>query len=243
MRNFKLAISFLTCIPVVVMDVDDESWLNSMIYYPLCGYIIAVVVLIPLYLIKYFFISNPVVLAALAVIFLAYITRGLHIDGLADICDGFFCPVSPNRRMEIIKDSRVGSFGVIGICLLFLMKFAVLYVIIQSGHMFYLLPVIVFSRFIIVFLAFIGKSISNKGLGQKIIGNISIKMLIISFICILPCFFFSWKSVLAFIIILLFAYTLNLRSKKLIGGINGDVLGAACEVSEVIVLLVLSFWM
>ncbi|HJO93046.1 MAG TPA: adenosylcobinamide-GDP ribazoletransferase [Victivallales bacterium] len=243
MKNFKLAISFLTCIPVVVMDADDKSWLKSMIYYPFCGYIIGILVLIPLYLIKYFLISNPIVLAGLAVLILAYITRGLHIDGLADICDGFFCPASRNRRMEIMKDSRVGSFGVIGICLLFLIKFAVLYVIIYSGHMFYLLPAIVFSRFAMVFLAFIGRSASSHGLGQKIIGNVTPKILIISFICTIPCFFFSFKTLLAFVLMVLFLYVLNLKSKKLIGGINGDVLGASCELSEVIILLVLCFWL
>ncbi|MCP4179664.1 MAG: adenosylcobinamide-GDP ribazoletransferase [bacterium] len=243
MKNFKLAISFLTCLPVVVMDVDDESWLKSMVYYPLCGYIVGIIVLIPLYLIKYFLISNSIVLSALAVLFLAYITRGLHIDGLADICDGFFCPVSSKRRMEIMKDSRVGSFGVIGICLLFIIKFAVLYVVIYSGHMFYLLPAIVFSRFSMIFLAFIGKSISNHGLGQKIIGKLPGNILIISFISTIPCFFFSWKSVLAFILMLIFVYIFNLKSKKLIGGVNGDVLGAACEISEVLILFALCFWL
>lgn len=54
------------------------------------------------------------------------LSGGLHLDGLADTCDGVFCLASPDRRLEIMRDSRIGSFGAIAIALDLLLRYAVL---------------------------------------------------------------------------------------------------------------------
>src|SRR5205807_9205305 len=62
--------------------------------------------------------------AALLLVALVLLTGGLHLDGLMDSCDGLFGGRTPERRLEIMRDSRVGSFGVLGGVCALLLKFA-----------------------------------------------------------------------------------------------------------------------
>src|SRR5205807_2813463 len=64
------------------------------------------------------------VVAAVLVVALVLLTGGLHLDGLMDSCDGLFGGRTPERRLEIMRDSRVGSFGVLGGVCALLLKFA-----------------------------------------------------------------------------------------------------------------------
>ena len=64
--------------------------------------------------------------AALLVAVLAVATRGLHLDGLMDVCDGLFGGYTPERRLEIMRDSHVGAFAVLGAVSLLLLKYGAL---------------------------------------------------------------------------------------------------------------------
>ena len=64
--------------------------------------------------------------AALMLFVLSAVTRGLHLDGLMDVCDGIFGGHTPERRLEIMKDPHVGAFGVVGLVLILLLKFGAL---------------------------------------------------------------------------------------------------------------------
>ena len=66
------------------------------------------------------------VAAGLVVLLLELATRGLHLDGLMDTCDGYFSGAPRERALEIMKDSRVGAMGVTGVVLLLIVKVAAL---------------------------------------------------------------------------------------------------------------------
>ncbi|MBI2886327.1 MAG: adenosylcobinamide-GDP ribazoletransferase [Chloroflexi bacterium] len=69
----------------------------------------------------------PAVASALLLLLLLAITGGLHLDGLADTCDGFFhAAIAPARRLEIMRDSRVGGYGVAGVVSLVLVQYSAL---------------------------------------------------------------------------------------------------------------------
>ena len=68
--------------------------------------------------------GNPLLAGAAAVIVNAMVTGGLHLDGLMDTCDGIFGGHTRERALEIMRDSRVGSFGVLGGCAAVLLRFA-----------------------------------------------------------------------------------------------------------------------
>ena len=68
----------------------------------------------------------PALTAALLVAVSAVATRGLHLDGLMDVCDGLFGGYTPERRLEIMRDSHVGAFAVLGASCLLLLKYGAL---------------------------------------------------------------------------------------------------------------------
>lgn len=64
--------------------------------------------------------------AALLLATLTLVTRGLHLDGLMDVCDGLFGGYTPQRRLEIMRDSHVGAFAVVGAASLLILKYGAL---------------------------------------------------------------------------------------------------------------------
>lgn len=68
------------------------------------------------------FVFPPLVAGVTTLIVWVVLTGGLHLDGLADCCDGLLASVSAERRLEIMKDPQIGAFGVIGLILILLLK-------------------------------------------------------------------------------------------------------------------------
>jgi adenosylcobinamide-GDP ribazoletransferase len=68
----------------------------------------------------------PLAAGVLTLIIWVLLTGGLHLDGLADCCDGLFVSADKERRLEIMKDPRMGAFGVIGLILVLMLKAAAL---------------------------------------------------------------------------------------------------------------------
>src|SRR3989440_4047298 len=91
-------------------------------YFPLVGLLLAL--LLWLLVLVFAPLVPQLVLAALLVAALVILTGGLHLDGLMDSCDGLFGGSTRERKLEIMRDSRVGSFGVLGAVCILLLKFA-----------------------------------------------------------------------------------------------------------------------
>ena len=138
-----------------------------------------------------------------------------------------------------MHDSRVGSFGVVGLVLLLLIKFVSLSVILKTGNYLEISAVIVFARFFIVLLAMISAYPEEKGIGKFVIGRISRKNVLLSLLFILPCLF-NLKMIIVALLLLLPVLLLRFVSNKLIGGVTGDVLGACCEICETFGFLILA---
>jgi adenosylcobinamide-GDP ribazoletransferase len=124
-RRLALALTFLTGLPVPVRgEVDDADLWASMGWYPLVGLglgaaawgaFAGLTAMLP-----------QLVAAALVVALLEVATRGLHMDGLMDTCDGYFSGAPRERALEIMKDSRAGAMGVVGAVLVLIVKVAAL---------------------------------------------------------------------------------------------------------------------
>jgi adenosylcobinamide-GDP ribazoletransferase len=120
-----LALQFLTAVPFPVGVPADPSHLGrALALFPLVGAIIGLT-LGGLDALLRLALPSPLA-SALVLIVAALLTGGLHLDGLMDACDGLFGGRTVERRLEIMRDSRVGAFGVIGGVLLLLLKYAAL---------------------------------------------------------------------------------------------------------------------
>jgi cobalamin 5'-phosphate synthase/cobalamin synthase len=125
LRSLTLAITFLTGIPLPVRgEVKPAELWRSMGWYPLVGLALGAAAwgvyaglleLLP-----------GLVAAALVVLLLELVTRGLHMDGLMDTADGVFSGAARERALEIMKDSSVGAMGVLAAVLIVVLKVAAL---------------------------------------------------------------------------------------------------------------------
>ena len=125
MTPFLAALSFLTVFPVAGKRVLTQREISdSRVYYPVVGLLIGLLLLgIERGASEVF---PPYLTAALLLVALIVLTRGLHLDGFMDICDGLFGGYTAERRLEITKDSHVGAFAVVGVVGLLLLKYGAL---------------------------------------------------------------------------------------------------------------------
>src|SRR6185437_14480691 len=105
-----LAWSFLTVLPAPTTDASPRSLATSLAFFPIVGVGLGALLGCAGLLLDRVLPAGPV--AALIVGAEIYLTGGLHFDGLMDTADGVFGGRTRERRLEIMRDSRVGSFGV-----------------------------------------------------------------------------------------------------------------------------------
>lgn len=234
-KGLILAIQFLTRIPInIPVDFNGENLSRSTFFFPLTGMIIGSIS----GLIYYLFASiNKEVTAFLIVTSIIIVTGGLHLDGISDTFDGFFSARKKERVLEIMKDSRVGTFGVAVVVLAILLKYIVisnlegqvpLYLALSCGN----------GRLMAAIIMSFAKNARPGGIGDMFSSSNPRKYALsggvfytIMTILINPIF------IVPIITSLLSALIIIYKSYKIIGGFTGDVLGASIEISEIISLL------
>lgn len=242
MKSLRFALSLLTTVPSGFKDKPDEKiWLNSVYFFPLCGYILAVFCVVPFFALSEIFYISDIIEAIGITTLLFLLTGGLHLDGFADSCDALLCSASPERRIEILHDSRLGAFASIGLILLLSTKISALFVLVREKEYLGIFCMIVIARFMMIVLIKIGRFYKfEKGMGREIIGRISWWTLLVTFLYSAPCIFISLKISIISAILLVIIFYLNYRVKSKLGGISGDILGASVELCETLGLVLLT---
>ena len=124
-RLILVAIQFLTRIPVPSFNHYDPQWLHqSSRYFPAVGLLIGVLCAGVFWLGSILF--TPLVAAVISTAFGIKLTGAFHEDGLADSCDGLGGGLTRERTLEIMKDSRLGTYGVLGLVSALLLKISLL---------------------------------------------------------------------------------------------------------------------
>jgi adenosylcobinamide-GDP ribazoletransferase len=235
-RIFFTALMFYTRIPCPKWVDHDAEYINkSTRYFPLIGYIVGGAS-------AFIFIACSFVLSKEVSLILSFIasvliTGAFHEDGFADVCDGFGGGWTKEKILEIMKDSRVGAYGVIGLILLFLFKFLLLQSIATNLLPLVILTSHVFSRYCAVtFIATHNYVRENEDAKAKPVAKgMNLKNLIVASIFGLGAFLI-FKSALVFVLIIpvyVVKIYLGYYFKKWIGGYTGDCLGATQQICEV----------
>src|SRR5215216_473456 len=127
MRSLRVAFGLMTTLPFIPSPQgklpDDWSAGDSgraSIWYPFVGLVIGALTWLAWK--GTIFAFPPLIGGVLTLMVWAALTGGLHLDGLADCCDGLLASTTVERRLEIMKDPHVGAFGVIGLILVLLLK-------------------------------------------------------------------------------------------------------------------------
>lgn len=237
-NQFGTALSFLTVfrLPFTSLrEMTSEDLAQSFSFFPLVGFLLGAccsgtgVLLcdgVP-----------PLLLAVLITALSAILTRGLHLDGLGDLADGVGGGYTPQRRLEIMKDSRAGAFGVLAISLAVAFKIAAINTLVTSHSWFYMILVPILSRFSMVLGAYrIPYARSEGGLGKPFIEFITYRQpLAAAGLSLLFAIFLSRWYAFAFLgAALVCTQILRCLARHWLGGMTGDVLGALNEVAEIV---------
>ena len=164
------------------------------------------------------------------------LTRALHFDGFLDTCDGLFGGFTPERRLEIMRDPRVGAFGVAGGGMLLLAKYAT---IVSLTNPLGLLLAPVIGRWALSMAVFAYPYPREEGLGRDMKDNVQLPQVILAaVVTVLAAWSFAgWTGLLAFALsgtLLWLGAGFTLRR---IPGLTGDSYGALCELVELAVLI------
>lgn len=244
MNLFWLALSFLTTIPAKQIPYIPGGLGKSSTLFPLIGLMIGTLVLGSMWLTE-LVLADPIV-AIIGLLVWVLLTGGLHLDGLADCCDGLLGAAPADKRLDILKDPRTGSFAVIGLILALGLKGTAIYVILDTGSSswgwlpFLLAPVL--ARFLILPTA-IQPQARPGGMGSDFATSITNN--IIGLAAILPLLLIATgfmigepaKTIAACIFAGLGTAWWIYLARTRIGGVTGDVYGAVVETSEILILL------
>jgi adenosylcobinamide-GDP ribazoletransferase len=235
MISLLTAFQFLTTFPALIRRAFTAQELGRAVgFFPLVGLALGGVLCGLGSGLRLIF-PAPVVAIFILVAWLL-LTRALHFDGFLDTCDGLFGGFTPERRLEIMRDSRVGAFGVAGGGMLLLTKYAA---ILSPPGLSGLLLAPVLGRWALSMAIFAFPYARDKGMGRDMKDNVRWQQVILStVVAVLAGWFFAgWTGLLAFAlsgIVLWLGATFTLRR---IPGLTGDSYGALCELTELAVLL------
>jgi adenosylcobinamide-GDP ribazoletransferase len=229
---------FLTILPAPSAGGDETSRVGrSLPLFPLVGLIIGLLLGALYWALRAAF--PPPVVAALLVLALAVITGAHHLDGLIDTCDAMVSGRTKGQRLDIMADTRVGAFGIAGVCLLLITKFAAIQYATWFGAI-VAFPVI--SRWTLTASILIFPSAKAQGSGHavKIAAGwegFFLATVITAFILVL-CTGLIEAAVLM-IASLALVLLPGLLFNRLYGGLTGDCYGALVEIGEALALLLM----
>ena len=245
LNGLVTALRTLTILPVPGKDAERFS--TALYWFPVAGFLIGSFQAAAASLVMFSGWSE----AASAMVLLAgfVLTGGIHADGLADTADGFFCSGSKEKRLRIMKDPAVGSFGAIFRGMIILLKWIALTRLLESGLFQWIVAGAVLSRFVQVVLASSlpyarsgGGTASGfvEGAGWRHIGITLLLAGMLHFILLrdmVPA------ALVVLLVVLPAAGILAFFSRQRTGGVTGDVLGASSEMTEMLVWLTAGFYL
>lgn len=244
--DFRTALAFLTIFPVAEnVPMDNRRLGRSMGLFPAVG------LLLGLGLVFCNWILTPLlpraVLDCLLLLLLILATGALHLDGIADMIDGLAASRDREISLRIMKDSRVGAMGAVGLIMVLLLKYLSLYHIPLEMKNAALLLMPVAGRWCQVFLSRCSTYIrAEGGTGSVFVDQVGNAELLRASLTILLAglVLFSFKGLLIVALILVVASLLLHYFERRLGGVSGDILGAATEIIEVLsLLLILVFYL
>ena len=185
---------------------------------------------------------TPGVTAALVLALGAMLTGGLHEDGLSDTADGLYGGWTRERRLEIMKDSRVGSYGVLALVLVTLARWSALTaIIVHDGHWAALVVTGALSRAPMALVMALLPNARGEGLSHATGRPSPARALAgLALALVLAATLTGWTAVPLAFAVLLVTLWLALSALRRIGGQTGDILGATQQLAEVACLAVLS---
>ncbi len=238
-KSILFALQFLTIIPLAPgLSFKDSELKASLAFFPSVGLLLGCLLA--------GFDSTarnlwpPSVVGVMDVALLAFLTRGLHLDGLADTSDALGSGAGPEKALSIMKDSHSGALGILVLILVLLLKSSALAVLSGRGAWEVMLLCPCLSRWALNVMA--SSSIYARpegGLGKAFVGPGTRWTLALAGPTALGAAWFIWGlwGIWFFAGVVAWSLLVSLWFKIRLGGVTGDVLGGHLEISETLLFL------
>lgn len=234
LRSFLTALSFLTVLGPApaprptLKETGESSWA-----FPIVGALLGAALLTGHAALLRLF---PAPVAAILIVALWIgLTGALHLDGWADCCDALMVAAPPEKRRLILKDSRLGSFGAVGLLMLVLLKITAIASAGTPALALFTAPVT--GRAALVWLGH-GARTGHTGMAHDFASGIQpslVKLVVLS--AFLVALVMGTKGLVAALLGFAAGFCFLHVAQSRLGIVNGDVLGAACELCEAVVVV------
>jgi adenosylcobinamide-GDP ribazoletransferase len=238
LQSLRLAFAFLTRVPVGMARGNVPHPARSLAFFPVVGAALGgVLFVLAALLLRAHVPPNLTAIALVAA--LAALTGGLHLDGVADVFDALGGGRGDRERMlAIMRDSRIGAHGAVGLCLLLLAKTAAAAEALAHGAAQTLLLFPAVARWAVLPLVAYFPSARSDGLGASF--HADARTLDVALATVVVIGLLAWTRPLALVaavVALACALAFGTSMHARLGGLTGDVHGAAIEIAELVFLV------
>ncbi|MCU0508777.1 MAG: adenosylcobinamide-GDP ribazoletransferase [Anaerolineae bacterium] len=248
MGDLLRALGLLTTLPVRPRWDETVKPGRAMAWYPLAGLIVGGLTAAVAFALAWLGLAERAALLAAALVLAAWaaLTGALHLDGWADCCDALFVPAEREKRLAIMKDPRLGSFGAVGLALLLLVKLAALQPLLEGRATALVgLPLAAcLARALVVVAAWRAPLAKQDGMAfymRQSLGGREVAITALTAVAALAAaaFVLGLAVLAALAAALLAALAVAALARARLGGLTGDVYGAIIEASETAALVAL----
>ncbi len=237
-QRLVLAFQLMTRLPMPAVPYSAEAMAESAAYFPLVGLLVGGCAALVRIVLR---THLPASLAVLAVLLTTVLLTGaLHEDGMADAADAFGAGGAREKILQILKDSRIGSYGALALIFSVGARYVLLLSLPESRFTAYAICAHVLCRWTALPLA-MWLPAANDGVGQgsKLAGQVPLRTLMIgSALAALICFPLLRAHLIAPLLVSgLVVVLTGIYYKRRIGGITGDCFGATNQLTEIAVYL------
>jgi adenosylcobinamide-GDP ribazoletransferase len=198
-----------------------------------------------MFAVEYWFLAylfGPTIRSAVIVLSMVLLTGAVHLDGLADTADALGAGADRTRALEILRDSRIGTFGATAVFFALVLKVLALASLDGMAGMMTLVLTATLARWTMVAVSYRIDYLRAEGAGSSMLGRFDNRNLTIaSIIAILPLILIHWRqAVIAYAVAVIAAFAIRRFYRRWLGGVTGDLIGACGEIVEVLVMLVMA---
>ena len=234
-RSLRSAMAFLTVIPVAAAEGKPGERLGRA-YFPAIGALLGLIAGLSFVVVAA--IATPLLAAVAATAVMAVLTGALHLDGVADAADGLLGGGDVARRLEVMRDPRLGSFGTTAIVLVLVGDVAALSALSPAKAMAALVVAGGLSRWAMLWVVAFVPYVRTSGLGVAAWGSHrSFDLLLGSVLTAIVCLLDWRRAALALPLVALTTVAVAVLARRRIGGATGDVYGATAELCQLATLI------
>ncbi len=240
MNTFFNSLLYYSRIPIhFKVKCNSEILSRALRFLPLVGLIVGAIGYLAFYIASLFLPHSVAIIATIVAMVLS--TGALHEDGFADFCDGFGGGFDKEAVLRIMKDSCIGCYGVIGLILIFMLRYLLLASFDGEDLMMAIILSQGASRLAPVLMVRTSSyaRVENAKSSQSALGISNWGVVVAMIFSLAPLFFIGWLFTLLYIAIIALVFLMfRAYLHRRIGGFTGDTLGALQIIGEILFYII-----